>query len=149
MAVLPDTIKPMTEYKCPFSPVQAAGLCGCRHAVEVVRRGGSEFDCREPASHAVCMALSRHFNAVALPALGYEDDLALTPKSVYERILLGGLQGLRRVLDPEDTALETTDIRAVVEASQARYPAMDSIPAGDFVPAIEACTLRKRRRRRD
>ena len=149
MAVLPDTIKPMTEYKCPFSPVQAAGLCGCRHAVEVVRRGGSEFDCREPASHAVCMALSRHFNAVALPALGYEDDLTLTPKSVYERILLGGLQGLRRTLDPEDASLEISDIIAVVQAAQTRYPAVDSIPADDIVPAIEVCSLRKRRRRRD
>jgi hypothetical protein len=113
-----------------------------------VRRGGSEFDCREPPAQAVCTALTRHFNAIALPALGYEDDLTLTPKSVYERILVGGLQGLRRALDPEDDALETADIIAVVEAAQASYPAVDSIPAGDLVPAIEACTLRKRRRRR-
>jgi len=138
----------MSEYKCPFSPVQASGSCHCRHAQEVVRRGGSEFDCREPAAHNLCTVLTRHLNSTALPALGYADDLAQTPKSVYERILLGGLQGVRRMLDASDREVHTADIWAVVDAVRERYPAMDRIPATDFLPAIKACTLRKRQRRR-
>lgn len=96
----------------------------------------------------MCVSLVRHFNAVALPALGYADDLTLTPKSVYERILAGGLLGLRMARDPADTALETTDIWRVVEAAGARYPAMDLIPDSDFVPAIKGCSLPRRARRR-
>jgi hypothetical protein len=138
----------MSEYKCPFSLVQASGTCHCRHAQEVVRRGGSEFDCREPAAHAVCSALRRHLNSTALPALGYEDDLTLTPKSVYERILLGGLQGLRTMLDAADRDPQTADIWKVVNAVRERYPAMEGIPAAEFLPAIETCTLKKRQRRR-
>ena len=137
----------MSEYKCPFSPVQASGTCRCRHAQEVVRRGGSEFDCREPAVHALCCSLVQHLNSTALTALGYEDDLAQTPKSVYERILLGGLQGLRLLLDATDREPQTADIGSVVEALRERYPAMEWIPVADFLPAIEACTLKKRRRR--
>ena len=138
----------MTEYKCPFSLVQASGSCHCRHAQEVVRRGGSEFDCREPAAHLLCSVLVRHLNSRALPALGYEDDLAQTPKSIYERILMGGLQGLRKTLDAEDRDAQTADIWTVVEAVREKYPAMDRIPTADFLSAIEACTLRKRQRRR-
>ncbi len=138
----------MSEYKCPFSIVQASATCHCSNAQEVIRRGGSEFDCKTPAAHDVCVSLVRYFNTVALPALGYEDDLTLTPKSVYERILVGGLLGLRMARDPADTGLETADIWSVVEAAHSGYPAVELIPAGDFVPAIEGCTLRKRHRRR-
>jgi hypothetical protein len=138
----------MPDLKCPFSMLLASGASHCRHAEEVVRRGGSEFDCREPTAHAACRALVPHLNATALPALGFEDDLSLTPKSVYERILAGGLQGLRMANDAADNGPETADIRAVVEAAQGRYATLDAIPAGEIIPAIEACSIRKRHRRR-
>ncbi len=133
--------------KCPFSMVQASGASACSKAQEVIRRGGSEYDCTDPDAHPRCTDLVTHLNAVALPALGHEDDLTLTPKSVYERVLLGGLQGLRRAADPGDDAPETPDIWAVVAAARERYPDFPSIPAEDFVPAVEACQVRKRRRR--
>jgi hypothetical protein len=134
----------MSQPKCPFSMVQAAGAAHCRHALEVIRRGGSEFDCREPRAQAVCAALVEHLNAVALPALGYADDLTQTPKSIYERIMLGGLDGLRGAHPPAGDA----DIWAVVDHARAEYGALERIPDSDFVPAIEACSLRKRRGKR-
>jgi hypothetical protein len=138
----------MTGYKCPFSIVLAPGTCHCRLAREVVRRGGAEFDCKEPAAHAQCTELAAHLNTRALPALGYADDLTQTPKSVYERVLLGGLQGLRMAQDAGDSALETPDIRTVVEKLGAGYGALTGIPDTAFLPAIEACAARKRQRRR-
>jgi len=142
------TITAMSGFKCPFSSVQASAICRCSNAQEVIRRGGSEFDCKAPQAHRACVSTVQHFNAVALPALGYEDDLTLTPKSVYERILAGGLLGLRMAQDPADNDLETTDIWSVVEAVHAKYPEVNLIPDSDFVPAIEGCSLRKRHRRR-
>lgn len=138
----------MSTPKCPFSMVQAAATCHCAKAQEVVRRGGAEYDCTDPAAHGLCLELVAHLNATALPALGYEDDLTLTPKSVYERILVGGLQGLRQAADPADDALETADIWPVVAAARERHGTVAAIPAAELVPAIEACELRKRRRRR-
>lgn len=137
----------MTDRKCPFSIIQAAGTARCRHAREVVRRGGSEYDCIEPRAHGLCSALVEHLNAVALPALGHEDDLTRTPKSVYERIMVGGLQGLRQAADPADAAQETDDIWRVVETAGNRYSTGDAIPAEAFVPAIENCRLKRRKRR--
>jgi hypothetical protein len=44
--------------KCPFAAPITAGLAACRNAQEVVRRGGSEYDCRNEADHSGCTALS-------------------------------------------------------------------------------------------
>ncbi len=137
----------MPEYKCPFSMVQASGACGCRNAREVVRRGGSEYDCRDANAHAACSSLVERLNGAAFPALGHEDDLTLTPRSVYERIMLGGLLGLRMSLDPGDIAPETRDIHAVVEKLQSRYDSIPDIPAAEFLGAIEKFQHKKRRRK--
>lgn len=134
--------------KCPFSIIQASGACGCRHAREVVRRGGSEYDCTRPEAHSVCTALVEHLNAAALPALGYEDDLTQTPKSIYERILLGGLQGLRQARNPGDNGLETGDIWPAVEAAAREHGDVSNIPGETFIPAIQACRIRRRQRGR-
>lgn len=134
----------MPEYRCPFSAVLAAGSCHCQHAHEVVRRGGSEFDCHEPAVHAACAELTRHLHATALPALGYEDDLTQTPKSIYERILLGGLQGLRVAENKQDTELQTANIATVVKTALQKYASLSNIPVNDIIPAIESCSIRKR-----
>jgi hypothetical protein len=134
----------MSEPKCPFSMIQASGACRCSHAQEVVRRGGSEYDCTDAAKQRQCVALVAHCNALALPALGYEDDLTLTPKSVYERVLLGGLHGLRGDASTDEPI---DDIWPVVAAALERHGEVADIPPDAFVPAIEACQIRKRRRK--
>lgn len=138
----------MTDNKCPFSIIQASGSCQCPQAREVVRRGGSEYDCTSPETHSLCTTLVQHLNSLALPALGHEDDLTRTPKSVYERILLGGLQGLRTAHDPEDNTLETADIGAAVTAAGNDYGSIEAIPAEVVMPAIAACKIRRRQRKR-
>lgn len=137
----------MTEPKCPFSVVLAAASACCGNAREVVRRGGAEYDCTVPEALAVCRELTDHLKARALPALGHEDDLTVTPRSVYERILLGGLQGLGAAGDGPDPANACADIRVTVDAARRRHGAVTAIPEDEFIPAIAACTLRKRRRR--
>lgn len=138
---------PMTESKCPFSVVLAAAGARCGHAREVVRRGGVEYDCTVSEAWAVCHELAEHLKARALPALGHEDDLTVTPKSVYERILLGGVQGLGAAGGGANQASATADIWTTVDAARRRHGAVTAIPEDEFIPAIAACTIRKRRRR--
>lgn len=137
----------MPSDKCPFSAVQAAALTRCELAREVVRRGGSEFDCTDPAACALCSALSRHLITTGFAALGAEDDLTVTPKSVYDRVQLGGLQGINALLPQlaDDTC--RTNIRALVAAMAERYPDLSTLPAEQLVAAIEAYRPPKRRRR--
>ena len=134
------------DMKCPFSAVQASGACHCSQAQEVIRRGGSEYDCTQSECWSVCRSLVAQLNAITLPALGYVDDLTLTPKSVYLRVLLGGLQGLRQTVNPQDEGLETSDIWSVVDRAKKRLGSFDDLPVTDVLPAIQACKLKRRRR---
>lgn len=134
-------IQSMSELKCPFSILQAAGYSRCHLGREVIRRGGSEYDCEAPEPHARCGELVEHLNAVALPALGYADDLTQTPRSVYQRILLGGLRGL------QGSDGEIDDIDTVIAAAVQRFGGLKAIPAQELLPAISRCEVRKRRKK--
>lgn len=138
----------MTSEKCPFSSLQAAGVAGCPLAREVVRRGGSEYDCTRPAALQACSALARHLVTIGLPALGHEDDLTLTPKSVYDRALVGGLRGVRGLLGPDAGEDPLDDLWALVSAMQARLGEPDALPTKPLTEAMAACAPPRRRGRR-
>jgi hypothetical protein len=135
----------MTDPKCPFTTLQAAGLAACTLADQVVRRGGAEYDCTRPDAHRRCTALATHLLALGLPALGHTDDLTATPKSAYDRALMGGLAGVNRAIEGVDDDLHRRDIRALVEAS-AEDPA--SLPDATLLAAIEGYEPPRRRGRR-
>jgi hypothetical protein len=137
----------VSEPKCPFSTLHAAALTRCSLAREVVRRGGSEYDCTQAGAHATCSALAERFTSVGLPALGYEDDLTLTPKSAYDRVLAGGLIGLESLLGGE-TELATDDVWLRVEGAAQRYPDPVEIPDAALVEAMQAWQPARRSRRR-
>lgn len=135
----------MANPKCPFTTLQAAGLTACTLADQVVRRGGAEYDCTQPEAHRRCAALAAHLVAIGLPALGYADDLTATPKSAYDRVLMGGLAGVNRAVDGADDDLHRQDIRALV-GSIADDPA--TLPDVTLLAAIEAYEPPRRRGRR-
>ena len=136
----------MSGMKCPFSTVQAAGLARCSLAQQVVRRGGSEYDCTEAGSFERCAAVAERLVSIGLPALGYEDDLTQTPKSAYDRVLLGGLAGIDAILAAEDPATEDLGPR-IAEFSE-RFPEPAAVPAEPLTGAIRDFSPPKRRGRR-
>jgi hypothetical protein len=136
----------MSGMKCPFSTVQAAGLAQCSLAQQVVRRGGSEYDCTGAAAFERCSAVASHLVAIGLPALGYEDDLTQTPKSAYDRVLLGGLIGIDAILAAGSAA--TLDLGPRVAEFSESFPDLAAVPAESLVEAIRSYSPPKRRGRR-
>jgi hypothetical protein len=75
----------MTSAKCPFSTLQAAGITNCQLASQVVRRGGSEFDCTQSEALATCQAMSRQLIRIGLPALGIlESKRSLQMRQIFK-----------------------------------------------------------------
>lgn len=132
--------------KCPFSAPLTKGLVRCRHAEEVVRRGGSEYDCRSAAHHARCSELFQQLKAQALPAFGVEDDLTVMPHSVLVKIQSGGLLGLARVTDGA-SGQRIEDVAALVDAAVQRFGSLDQIPYADLQGDITGFNLERRSRR--
>lgn len=131
--------------KCPFSVIQAAGIARCSRAREVVRRGGSEFDCTDTAALERCSALQRRLLDVGLETLGHVDDLNTTPKSVYDRVLVGGLRGIGEATPDATAASYETDIWSLVEAALGMFPDLAHLPPEPIADGVRTTQLQRRR----
>jgi hypothetical protein len=127
--------------RCPFAATLLRKDFGCDRAIEVVRRGGPEVGCTDTVACRRCERLFDALKAVALPALGYEDDLATTPHSVFVKIQFGGLLGLQRLLGREVPEIE--NVRILVEESEEPVGRPEAMAA--VVADIEAWRPRRRR----
>ena len=139
--------------KCPFAAPLTAGKAGCHNAQEVVRRGGSEYDCRSAPDHAVCLALFERLKAAALPAFGVEDDLLSMPHSTLIRIQGGGLLGLHRLLADQPGEVgradpEIADVADLVDRARQRYGDLALLPVAGLTAEMRAYQLERRGSRR-
>jgi hypothetical protein len=138
--------------KCPFAAPITAGRAACRNAQEVVRRGGSEYDCRSEADHAACTALFEHLKAAALSAFEVEDDLLSMPHSTLVKIQSGGLLGLARLLNGGDAqeadGREVADIADLVARTRGRYGDIGLVPCAELTGDMLGYRLDRRGSRR-
>lgn len=132
--------------QCPFSAALVRELAQCRHGEQVVRRGGSEYDCRSATDHAACQGLFDRLKAAALPAFGVEDDLTAMPHSVLVKVQCGGLLGLARVTGRSGEHIE--DIAGLRDAAADTLGGLDGLPVADLVGDITAFRAERRGRRR-
>jgi hypothetical protein len=117
------------------------GLAACPNAEEVVRRGGSELDCRSPSHQARCAELFDRLKAQALPAFGVEDDLTTMPHSVLVKVQSGGLLGLAR-LAGEGGGI--TDVAALVDRTAERFGGLEAIPYAELEGDMTGFRLERR-----
>lgn len=138
------------ELKCPFASPITSGRAACSNAREVVRRGGSEYDCISASAHALCNEVHGRLKAVGLQAFGVEDDLTSMPHSVLVKIQGGGLAGLQRLLSKQgredDSVVE--DVRVLVEQTLAEHDGLDSVPFEQLAEDMTGYRLERRTRRR-
>jgi hypothetical protein len=139
--------------KCPFAAPITAGKAACRNAQEVVRRGGSEYDCRSADAHAVCARLFEQLKAVALPAFGVEDSLLSMPHSTLIKIQSGGLLGLARLVgDPNGGEaggrIEVADVADLIRRAEACYGDLGLVPGAELTADMLGYRIDRRGSRR-
>jgi hypothetical protein len=133
---------------CPFSATLVKDDFGCRHASQIVRRGGAEIACASAADHRRCTALFTAFKGAALPAFEVPDDLTQMPHSVLVKIQFGGLLGLQRSMHPDSAAGDSiSDIATLVGEAETRYTSVSAIPCAALVESMTTHKLSRRRRR--
>lgn len=135
------------ENMCPFGSTLVTEICQCRHAEQVVRRGGAEIICQDDAAYARCINLFQQLKQVALPEFEVEDDLTTMPHSVLQKIQFGGLLGLQQLLGGE--AAETVpDVARLVDTAATKYHDLENIPYAELAEAITTYKLKRRKNRR-
>jgi hypothetical protein len=134
--------------KCPFAAALTRSVATCHAAQEVVRRGGTEIDCRLPPAHARCTELFDGLKARGLTAFDVEHDLTQMPHSVLVKIQCGGLVGVHRLLGGSDDSTPIADVADLVERALAQFGTAAGIPSAELDDAIRSFQLERRAGRR-
>ncbi len=136
----------MQDLHCPFSQTITTGICGCRHALEVTRRGGAEIACQHQPTFRQCEAIAEALKQHLLPILGFENDLLKVPHSMLQKTMIGGLGGLDRLAGNTD-GRKITDIGALAEQMAARVHDLSAAECQLLAQQVRDTRLRKRHRR--
>lgn len=133
---------------CFFAAPITVGRAACRHATEVVRRGGSEYDCVSACHHVLCGEIYAGLKWQGLAALGVDDDPSTMPHSVLVKVQTGGLAGLARLTGQQREDSVVADISELVAAAVQTFGAAADVPYSDLSDDIRGCRLDRRTRRR-
>ncbi|MFB1486220.1 MULTISPECIES: hypothetical protein [unclassified Thiocapsa] len=134
--------------KCPFAAPMLKTTAACRHAREVVRRGGSEFDCQSDVEHARCEQVFAGLKASALAVSSIEDDPAQMPHSLLVKIQSGGLLGVQRLLGEPDADGRVADVGDLLTRACTHFGGADRIPYAALTEDMTAFKLERRAGRR-
>ena len=138
----------MSAPKCPFQTPIIAKDFACRLGQDVTVRNTPQVHCQSAQALQRCRKVYDHLKAVALPALGMEDDLASTPHNVYLKIQYGGLLGLQAMVGATtDQPGKIADIHAVIEAVTRGGDQTNNIAYSELISLIETQQIRRRRKR--
>ena len=134
--------------KCPFASPLIKDTAACPYAREVVRRGGSEFDCLSEPAHDLCEQVFAGLRVCALVAADVEDDPTLMPHSLLVKIQSGGLLGLQRLLGESDADARLAEIGDLVARASAHFGGADRIPYAALGEDMTGFKLERRAGRR-
>lgn len=137
----------MTSDTCVFALPQIAEDFDCEHGKLVTRRTGPDIACDSEQMCNVCKDVYAQFKIAGLAAFEYEDDLTQVPHSIWAKIQYGGLLGLQHTLGMQTEPTRVENIAAVVERALAQYEQLEKIPCQEFVPAMQAHKIKRRRNR--
>ena len=136
----------MSDLICPFSATLAQKSdFACPNADEVIRLGGSENVCLQPASHKICSDVHDKVKQAYLDSQGLEDDLLNIPHSMYVKIQFGCVLGLHAALGREASKIE--DIGSLMSDTNNNYKGIDALPFEITNERISMYKLQRRGRR--
>jgi hypothetical protein len=126
---------------CVFEKALAAGCVACTTSVRRALAERETIGCAAPPARANCATLAALVRERAAFALHLPPGEAL-PHAVTMRLACGGLEGLRRCVDPD-----LHDVRRLVVSAQARFGSLVDLPWPDIVVALMAWQGRPAHRR--
>jgi hypothetical protein len=97
--------------------------------------------CSQAAAHADCARLSQLLREKSAFALGVTDTQRILPHAMLMKIQCGGLDGMKRVFDPDALA---PNVRRLLRLAQEQSGALEALPFSEVVKGIAAWKGRRR-----
>ena len=137
------TYNEVVRLSCPFEKAILSRCADCDQAHKFNIAEREAVACEAPVARENCLTLHGllHQNAMFVLKLAHPGDPL--PHAKEMKIQCGGLQGTRRLINPEATSVD--NIHGLVGEIQMRFGGMQTLPYHEMVKAIAAYEGRRRR----
>lgn len=146
------TYRDVNERACLFEKSVLINQCHCSQAERFCIAEREGVHCRSDEAQARCAEALSLLRDHARFALRTSDDKAILPHGKAMRIQVGGMRGIRALLQPDaPDPLSVPDVSGILLQAIQRFGNLESVPFSEVMPSISAYQgkTRARRRRRD
>jgi hypothetical protein len=142
-----ETLLELNDRPCAFEKAIFSGLCRCNQAERFNLAEREGVHCHRAESQGRCLRMLELLRQQARFALKISNDHATLPHNKALRLQVGGLRGLRMVVEGEErvTALMIDDVDGLMQQASDRYGDLESLPFGALIKEIAAYKGRRRR----
>ena len=128
---------------CPFEKAIISGQCGCEYAGRAALGEHLGVTCRGGLVQVNCVTLLellRERSRFALKVTATEQ----LPFGKELKVMIGGLQGLQRVLDGDPADNRVPNIHGLIAAAQAQFVGLAELPFEQVIKGVAAYQSRRR-----
>jgi len=144
-----QTYRDVNERACLFEKSVLINQCVCSQAERFCIAEREGVHCRSDQGQARCAEALLLLREHARFALRTSEDKAILPHGKAMRIQVGGLRGIRALLEPNaKDPMAVPDVDGILAQAQARYGELAAVPFSDVMPSIAAYKGKTRARRR-
>lgn len=145
-----ETYREVNECFCAFEKSILTNRCDCSRAERFCIAEREGVHCKSEQSQHRCLKALSLMREQAQFALRTHEDKAILPHGKAMRIQVGGMRGIRSLVEPdaEDPAT-VPDVDALLSLAEQQYGDLESLPYSEIMPHIAAYEGRPRRIRKD
>jgi hypothetical protein len=141
------TYHEIAKTRCVFEKALTNNQCKCRFAKHFWLADREGYACNSDKNSSICRYLLEKLRENSRFFLKIHSVGAQLPHNADIRIQVGGLKGLNRVFNDDDSDQFITDIKTLVEQAEARFKSLDQLPYSEIVKSIASYQGRSRSKR--
>ena len=143
------TYREVNEVYCAFEKSVLTNECQCPCAERFCIAEREGVHCRSENSQERCLHWLGLLREQARFALRTEEERAILPHGKAIRLQVGGMRGVRLLLDGERSdGRRIEDVDGTLAAAEARFGGLENLPFSAIMREVAAYEIRRRARRR-
>lgn len=145
-----ETYREVNARACLFEKSILTNRCECSQAERFCIAEREGVRCLSEEGQQRCARALHILREQTQFALRTHEDKAILPHGKAMRIQVGGMRGIRALLEPDaDNPEAVPDVAELLSQAEARFGSLDQLPFDRIMPWVRAYQPRTRRRRRD
>lgn len=143
-----QTYRDVNERACLFEKSVLINQCNCSRAERFCIAEREGVHCLSDEAQAACQVVLDLLREHARFALRSADDQAILPHGKAMRIQVGGMRGIRALLEPQAAEpLAVPDVNGILLRAISTYGALEAIPYSEVMPSIAGYQSKGRSKR--